>query len=435
MRKSFHSKRQHIQSHDWRSTNSPAPSTSTQSKSLIHDHEDDSGAQLSPAGTTPLPAPYSSSFSVANSSPLPPDQEANELVQSELVEQLLRSGLLDNTGQASIPARDSGLTAQSPEWLQPLKKMVQKYQAQDFSANSNLPAAPQKAVESSVGSLLGKNKAFAYRKASPKPQSPDKQAMSQAYKSVVAQQAKVIQAGASTNTDTKGRWESKARRNSIDDKIALPIPMPNVNYLLQASQPPRLRSNESMPLLIILDLNGTLVHRNRTTTTIKLRPHVREFMAHILNNHYVMIWSSAREENVNRMVSHILKPADRHRLVAEWNRSHLGLNEAQMNQKVQVYKQLSWVWNSPSAYTKYPACRWNQSNTVLIDDTILKASAEPCNLVEVPEWKGEVERNNALGQVIAYLDWLSWHENVSCAIKSKPFKIDTEWRWNWNSAG
>jgi len=211
---------------------------------------------------------------------------------------------------------------------------------------------------------------------------------------------------------------------------SLPVPIPTPQYMARASLHPR-QLNVKQSLLVILDLNGTLLYRSKSNANFKARPQVEAFLNHILQYHFVMIWSSAQPVNVSKMVEKLFTSSDRKHLVAEWARDTLRLNQKQLNQKVQVYKQLSWVWASDEIAARYPNQQWDQRNTVLIDDSVLKASAEPFNLVEIPEFEKQEEHNDVLGQVTAYIDWLSSHEDVSCAIRAKPFQIDTEWQWNW----
>jgi hypothetical protein len=373
----------------------------------------------------PIPPPPPPQFGLVPIQAIPPPSFPNSdpVTWNSTPDQALLNNLLQQHSQPLTPAANTNHQAQSPTWLQPLQHMVHNYQTRGYSTDRS-PSA-QRTDSERQSSVQSSNAASANREISGvinnEQGEGEQQAIGDAYRTYMQQQAAIAKPipGAHAVPVTKRKIKP------------LPVPTPTKKYLEQALSPPRVRSTEAMPLLIILDLNGTLVHRNKRTTSIKSRPHVKEFLNLILEHHYVMIWSSAKPENVNKMVTTFLDPPQRELLVLEWARDNLGLTKAQMNEKVQVYKQLSWVWNSPAAYQKYPNCRWNQSNTVLIDDSILKASAEPFNLVQVPEWSGSQEGNNVLGQVAGYLDWLSWHEDVSCAIKSRPFKIDTEWDWQW----
>ena len=70
---------------------------------------------------------------------------------------------------------------------------------------------------------------------------------------------------------------------------------------------------------------------------------------------------------------------------------------------------------------------------MLLDDSVLKASSEPFNLIEIPEFKNTPEqiREDYLGKVAAYLEELKWQADVSAFIHKDPFKPDG-WVWAWS---
>lgn len=166
------------------------------------------------------------------------------------------------------------------------------------------------------------------------------------------------------------------------------------------------------PLLIILDLNGTLLHRTNKKMPPRFvkRPALNHFLERVTARHMVMVWSSAQPATVETICRQIFTPVQYTKLVAIWNRTHLGLPEELYRNKVQVYKQLERVWADKKIQSQYPnnkhRCgkpihhvvkykphipmenemtgvnnlRWDQSNTVLIDDSRLKAAANPHNI-------------------------------------------------------
>jgi hypothetical protein len=76
---------------------------------------------------------------------------------------------------------------------------------------------------------------------------------------------------------------------------------------------------------------------------------------------------------------------------------------------------------------------WDQTNTVLIDDSLEKADSEPHNLVQVEEFTGSARdpQEDVLGAVLAYIEDLAWERDVSSAICQKPFEGARTQRWNW----
>ncbi|KAI9847816.1 MAG: hypothetical protein M1837_001709 [Sclerophora amabilis] len=213
----------------------------------------------------------------------------------------------------------------------------------------------------------------------------------------------------------------------------VPVPMPTKDYLHQASRPP-VTLHKPQSLLVVIDLNGTLVFRKKRSHSSNFIPRKQmdAFVQYIISTFSVLVWSSATPQNVSFMCQRIFNEDQRKLLVAEWARDKLGLNNWQYKEKVQVYKRLQEVWGSASIAARHPdfghGGQWNQSNTVLVDDSIVKAKAQPYNIVEVSEFTGkEPESENVLKQVAAYLEQLRWQNDVSSFIHQNPFKVNTLW--------
>lgn len=203
---------------------------------------------------------------------------------------------------------------------------------------------------------------------------------------------------------------------------------------------PSRRLTKPKKLLIILDLNGTLLLRSSRGSNYTPRPNVEEFLSYCLSNHSVIVWSSARPHNVEAMVAKLFSPEDRAKLVKIWSREHLRLGKF-FNERVQVYKQLTWLWEDAEVQASFPlpdptlsqpedgqeepaATKWDQSNTVLLDDTIAKAASEPHNLLQIDEFTREIKQGGkdvVLNRVLAYIDDLKWEADISAAMRERPF--------------
>ncbi|ORX94897.1 HAD-like protein [Basidiobolus meristosporus CBS 931.73] len=174
----------------------------------------------------------------------------------------------------------------------------------------------------------------------------------------------------------------------------------------QRAQPPNRTSPTQLRLairtakssnknLLVLDLNGTLLIRNKKSKAIYLRPHVPEFIDFILSKFSVLVWSSAMPVNVDRMVVHVFE--QRHsQLFDIWNRTHLRLSREAYKKKVDVIKDLSWVWE------RYP--QWNGTNTILIDDTPFKGQLQPFNHICLSEFLKDDTDDKELPNLKAYLE-------------------------------
>ena len=220
-----------------------------------------------------------------------------------------------------------------------------------------------------------------------------------------------------------------------------PAPEPEAAYILQASQSPA-RISSPQSLLLVLDLNGTLVHRKARSTSFMPRPRLSNFLDYCISNHSVFIWSSARPENVNRMCARLFTSPQRRLVISEWGRDTLELSTEDYNEKVQVYKRLDRIWDNESVQKRHPQYahggRWSQTNTVLIDDSMWKAMKQPYSHLEIPEYLGPTkaketgkDEDDVFGQVVAYLEEARGYNDVSRFIKQKKFVTNAEHCWDW----
>ncbi|KAI5367419.1 putative FCP1 domain, HAD superfamily protein [Septoria linicola] len=230
----------------------------------------------------------------------------------------------------------------------------------------------------------------------------------------------------------KPKLSPAQRRENAPRLHMMERPQPTTLYYHLAAQEPRVLPSPR-PLLVVIDLNGTLLKRTKFSGTNKFtaRPYLYEFLSYVLANHKLMIWSSARPENVATMCSNLFTPEQRKQLVAVWARDTLRLSDKAYNEKVQVYKQLSWIWNDTKIQSANPDKEqmWGQSNTVLIDDSIDKAASEPHNLLEVEEFEGQPEQiksDSYLNEAMHYLSTLSCQVDVSAYMSRHRFKVDSQ---------
>ncbi|MCJ1307533.1 hypothetical protein MMC25_001179 [Agyrium rufum] len=286
---------------------------------------------------------------------------------------------------------------------------------------------------------------------------------------------------------------SKSPRSSPFPISPKKAPVPTEAYTNQASREPK-RLTHPQKLLLVLDLNGTLVARKRGRPIVYPRPYLDAFLTYCLAEHKVLVWSSARPENVEAMCKQIFEShgtcvghetdSGESRsytrrmtrsstatlsdiLLGQWGRNTLGLSRAEYKEKVQVYKRLETVWNDQHVQAGYPPAsphvtadilppstqvdvspkdtaqgKWSQANTLLIDDSVLKACAQPYNHIEIPEFLidsgGRLSENvddefvggggkTVLGQVVGYLEECKYWDDVSGFVRKKPFRHADGW--------
>lgn len=230
----------------------------------------------------------------------------------------------------------------------------------------------------------------------------------------------------------EARYPSPLDRPRVERASKSPeAPEATSQYLTQASTPAK-PSAPARPLLVILDLNGTLIYRKtrKFPPQFSKRVHLNQFLDTLMSKHKVMIWSSSQPKTVAAICDKLFSQTQRQQLVAEWGRDKLNLTTSQYKAKVQVYKTLETLWADPMIQATYPKAdgdsgkgesRWDQSNTILIDDSKLKALSEPYNIIEIPEFVG-IETSGLDGatifpKVLDRLETLSLHDDVSKVLR------------------
>lgn len=220
----------------------------------------------------------------------------------------------------------------------------------------------------------------------------------------------------------------------------LSIPGPSQDYILNASLPP-FRTPDPARKLLVLDLNGTLLHRPRNPQRERnadmrkaskhpiLRPYLHDFMSYVFSHFSVMFWSSAKPHNVEAMIKAATSPEQREQIVGIWDRDRFGLSAEAYNAKSVTIKDLELVFGSSKVGGKKR--RWDCSNTVLLDDSVVKATYQPYNHVCIPEFsppgEGQTEEDEALREVAGYLEELRYQGHVARFIKQRPFRMADGW--------
>ncbi|KAH6698761.1 hypothetical protein EV126DRAFT_478649 [Verticillium dahliae] len=113
------------------------------------------------------------------------------------------------------------------------------------------------------------------------------------------------------------------------------------------------------------------------------------------------------------------------RLVAAWGRDKFDLTPADYVKRVQCYKRLQRIWADAAVQASHPdGLRWDQTNTVLVDDSLEKARSEPFNLLRIPEFFGDAdEATDVLPQVHDYINALCYQADISQYMRLHPFGL------------
>lgn len=253
---------------------------------------------------------------------------------------------------------------------------------------------------------------------------------------------------------SQGPVSSPGPRRTRSATPQVKVPAPTLQYLNQSSLKPE-EVPSKRPLLVILDLNGTLIFRKLRKFPPKFsrRAGLDHFLAALIKNYKVMIWSSSQPPTVNAVCEQLF-PGEMHdALVARWGRDKFGLTPRQYNNKLQVYKELHKPWADPDIQASFPGNehllgpaatteastaekrasrsrqektnklpagqRWDQTNTILIDDSKLKALSEPFNILEIPEFNDDptIDESKLFAKVLHCLDICSRHDDVSKILR------------------
>jgi len=150
-------------------------------------------------------------------------------------------------------------------------------------------------------------------------------------------------------------------------------------------------------------------------------------MSYVFKHFKVMFWSSATPRNVKSMIAATTTTEQRGKIVATWARDTLGLSPEDYNKKSITFKDLQKVFADEGIRNANDGCGdWDIGCTILLDDSVIKASFQPYNHVCVPEFVNG-GRDDALWQVAGYLEELRYQGHVARFIKQNPFKLETGW--------
>ncbi|WVO24224.1 uncharacterized protein IAS62_005588 [Cryptococcus decagattii] len=191
------------------------------------------------------------------------------------------------------------------------------------------------------------------------------------------------------------------------------------------------------PKLLVLDLNGALVWRNRSYRAhmSNPRPYLSCFLEYLflpepqsdngnksgdiqsVRPWEVFVWSSAQPHNVRAMVEAcfgsrwiegIWEQASEEgkkgvedgegRLLGVWARDKMGLKGSDYSRKVQTTKDLRKVLSYLTDTKKFPdpTSPYSEKTIVLLDDSPLKAVFQPWNHIVIPEFDKALYRSSRL---------------------------------------
>ncbi|KAJ1980243.1 hypothetical protein H4R35_001193, partial [Dimargaris xerosporica] len=200
--------------------------------------------------------------------------------------------------------------------------------------------------------------------------------------------------------------------------------------------------SSKVPLLVVLDLNGTLLHRSSSSSEGRPRPYLADFLAFLVDTFYVMVWSSAQAQNVVRMVQCHFADAST-QLEATWSRGRCRVQYIPKRKPI-AKKDLRRLWHHASNRCPLPTPRsrdygvypprtdsplrtqgWSARNTLIIDDSLEKISGYPYNGLVVGTFHDKSHDDRELEAVKHYLQQLatSWDSraDVRDYVRRSPY--------------
>jgi len=245
--------------------------------------------------------------------------------------------------------------------------------------------------------------------------------------------------------------------------------------------------------LIILDLNGLLIHRlykdeyakskhlfnepynlgtlsrpeRKGNFAVWFRPNVKEFLSWLMDHFHVGIWSSVLQHNISPIVETLLSDEhERSRLLFWWNQEHCLVEDdpTALDQKKSksFYKCLASVWDHVDITERWLINQPNnkldlRNHTLLIDDNKLKVRDNPkYTSIHPRAWKSfelydnnnsiRVFKDDVLGDDGHLKKWLEglleWNGIVAEYVEKNPYidppieeiekKNDDSWGSGWD---
>ncbi|KAK9748136.1 hypothetical protein RND81_02G038300 [Saponaria officinalis] len=212
------------------------------------------------------------------------------------------------------------------------------------------------------------------------------------------------------------------------------------------------RTLKSRRKLLVLDVNGLLVdvvaiYPARFKPDFILarkgvfkRPFCDDFLRFCFKNFDVGIWSSRTMQNLTTAVDFLMKNT-KNKLLFCWHQSHCtntGYKTIENRDKPLVLKELKKLWENKNNDLPWQKGFYNESNTILLDDSPYKALRNPPYTAIYPlPYSFQDAEDKALGpdgDIRLYLERLADAENVQQFIQANPFgqRPITEAHSSWN---
>ncbi|XP_052179552.1 uncharacterized protein LOC127792927 isoform X2 [Diospyros lotus] len=203
--------------------------------------------------------------------------------------------------------------------------------------------------------------------------------------------------------------------------------------------------------LLVLDVNGLLadivpyVSEGYTPDTIISRkavfkrPFCDDFLQFCFEKFHVGVWSSRTKRNVESVLDFLMGKSKQNLLFC-WDQSHCtdtGFNTVENRDKPLLLKELKKLWEKHESNLPWERGEYNESNTLLLDDSPYKALKNPRHTAVFPlSYQYKDVNDNSLGpngDLRVYLEGLALADNVQKYVELNPFgqRPITETNLSW----
>ncbi|KAF3643651.1 putative protein SPIRAL1-like 1-like isoform 1 [Capsicum annuum] len=250
--------------------------------------------------------------------------------------------------------------------------------------------------------------------------------------------------GSSTNEIFDGERESLAESNSSCSRLCAFIDEKNeITDVVTVPPLTRALNGRSNKKLLVLDLNGLLadivplqhvpygfkVDAIVSGKAVFKRPFHDDFLQFCFEKFNVGVWSSRIRKNVELVLDFLLGNA-KEKLLFCWDQSHCTDTGfpvvGKRRDKPIILKELKKLWEKFEPDLPWERGEYDESNTLLLDDSPHKALCNPPNTAVFPNtYLYTDEKDDSLagpeGDLRVYLEGLSMAENVQKYVESNPF--------------
>ncbi|KAJ6683815.1 hypothetical protein OIU85_007503 [Salix viminalis] len=203
--------------------------------------------------------------------------------------------------------------------------------------------------------------------------------------------------------------------------------------------------------LLILDVNGLLAdivsnvsvgyQANLVVSgkSVFKRPFCDDFLRFCFQKFDVGVWTSRTKRNMNPLIDFLFGDS-RHKLLFCWDQSHCtdtGFTTVENTSKPMFLKELKKIWEYLESTPHLNKGEYNESNTLLLDDSPYKALCNPVHTAIFPQsYRYRDGADSSLGpngDLRLYLERLAEAENIQEYISQHPFgqRAITEFDPSW----